>query len=66
MLMKKLLFCFFMSLLMVASAVAQTRNITVRGKVIDKDLSQTVHMLMVQLHLMMVRLNCPRYLLVIM
>ena len=42
MLMKKLLFCFFMSLLMVASAVAQTRNITVRGKVIDKDSGEPV------------------------
>ena len=40
--MKKLLFCLFMSMLVVASAVAQTRNITVRGKVIDKDSSDPV------------------------
>ena len=40
--MKKLLFCFFMSALVVASAVAQTRNITVRGKVVDKDSNDPV------------------------
>lgn len=39
--MKKLLFCLFMSMLVV-SAAAQTRNITVRGKVIDKDSNEPV------------------------
>ena len=39
--MKKLLFCLFM-LMLVVSAAAQTRNITVRGKVIDKDSSEPV------------------------
>ena len=39
--MKKLLFCLFMSMLVVSGA-AQTRNITVRGKIIDKDSNEPV------------------------
>ena len=47
--MKKLLFCLFMSMLVVASAIAQTRNITVRGKVLDKDSGEPIVQATVQM-----------------
>ena len=47
--MKKLLFWLCMSMMVTVSAVAQTRNITVKGKVTDKDSGEPVVQATVQL-----------------